>query len=487
MALSTHSPDPGRHARPWIAGAWRDGDASWINVAPATGDTVATCFRATPADVDQAVAAARVAYEHTRWSAVRERAGWAARVADALQRRAESLARTLAIEHGKPLREARAEVAAGVQGFARAAEWMRGYEGRVIPAEDPAMRVLTVHQPRGVWAALTPWNFPVNIPIEYLGPAIVTGSPVIWKPAPSTTLVATMVMEAVLEADLPTGLVQMVPSDETAVAQHLVTHPGVDAVALTGGSATGEAVAKAAWNKHLLLELGGNGPVVVLDDADLELAAHIVASSSFTNAGQVCSAAGRVLVAESVADELAARVVAAAASLVVGNPLEETVTMGPVHNAAVARTTQAHIADAVSRGATVLCGGSRVDGMPTELFVEPTVLDHVPVDAEIARYETFGPVAPLVRLAGDDALLQAANRSDLGLVAAVVTRSIDRAFRFAQRLEAGGVVVNATSNYWELHLPFGGWSGKRSGRGRLGGRAVLDEFCQSKTISIHVA
>jgi acyl-CoA reductase-like NAD-dependent aldehyde dehydrogenase len=476
-----------RRARPWVAGAWRDTGTRWENVGPGTGRVEAVCVRSSRSDVDAAAAAARQAFDQARWAPLAERTRWAERIAAGMEHRGDELARLLAAEHGKPLREAKAEVASGVLGFARAAEWARALEGRVVPVDDPGMRAFTIRQPLGVWAALTPWNYPVNIPIEYLGPAVVTGSPILWKPAPSTTLVAAALMDITLEADIPVGLLQLLPSDEVELAQYLVTHPGVDAVALTGGSATGAAVARAAWDKHLLLELGGNGPVIVLDDADPDLAAQVVASSAFTNAGQVCSAAGRVLVHEGVADQLAEHVTSIAAAQVLGGPFEDGVTMGPVHTADVARTTEAHVGDAISRGAVLVHGGARLAGKPTNLFLEPVVLGDVPLEADINRLETFGPVAPLVRLADDAAILAAANRSDLGLVAAVMTRSVERAFRFAERLETGSVVINATSNYWELHLPFGGWAGKRSGRGRLGGRSTLEEFTQVKTISMRMS
>jgi acyl-CoA reductase-like NAD-dependent aldehyde dehydrogenase len=455
--------------------------------SPASGELLGHVHAAGPETVDAAVRAARETFGTTRWAGLAERVGWCERVAAAIEERADALAVELAEEQGKPLHEAAGEVAAGVRGFHLAAEAARGLDGYSPPVEDPAKRVIVIRQPRGVWAVLTPWNFPFNIPIEYLGPAIATGSPVIWKPAPTCARIASRLVDLMHGAGVPPGLVNLVLTDDVAVAQGLVTHRQVDAVGLTGGTRTGEAVARAAWDKHLLLELGGNGPVIVLEDADMDRASAAVASAAFTNAGQVCSAAGRVLVAATVADELSDALTRSAGAIVLGAPDHDGVTMGPVHTEAVAATMDLHIADALDHGATVRAGGRRAAGHPTKLYYEPTVLDDVPATALVAIEETFGPIAPLIRSSSDDELLQAANSSEHGLVAAVFTRSMRRAWHFAERLESGSVVVNDTSNYWELHLPFGGRAGRSSGRGRLGGRHTLDEFTELKTISFDVS
>jgi succinate-semialdehyde dehydrogenase/glutarate-semialdehyde dehydrogenase len=470
-----------------VAGGRQHGAEVFELRSPASGELLAHVRAGDPETVDAAVSAAREAFATTRWAGLAERVGWCERAAAAIEERAGGLAAELAEEQGKPLHEATGEIAAGVRGFRLAAEAARGLDGYSPPVEDFAKRVVVIRQPRGVWAVLTPWNFPFNIPIEYLGPAVATGSPVIWKPAPTCARIASRLVDLLHGAGVPPGLVNLVLTDDVAVAQGLVTHRGVDAVGLTGGTRTGEAVARAAWDKHLLLELGGNGPVIVLDDADMERASAAVASAAFTNAGQVCSAAGRVLVAGAVADELADALTRSAGAIVLGAPDQEGVTMGPVHTEAVAATMDRHIADALAHGATVRAGGRRAAGHPTELYYEPTVLDDVPVTAEVAMEETFGPIAPLVRSPSDEELLQVANASEHGLVAAVFTRSLQRAWHFAERLESGSVVVNDTSNYWELHLPFGGRAGRSSGRGRLGGRHTLDEFTELKTISFDIS
>jgi acyl-CoA reductase-like NAD-dependent aldehyde dehydrogenase len=469
-----------------VAGRRQDGGNPFELRSPASGELLAHVHAASPETVHAAVRAARRTFATTRWAGLTERVGWCERVAAAIGERADGLASELAQEQGKPLHEAAGEVAAGVRGFRLAAGAARGLDGYSPPVEDPAKRVVVIRQPRGVWAVLTPWNFPFNIPIEYLGPAVATGSPVIWKPAPTCARIASRLVDVLHEAGVPAGLVNLVLTDDVAVAQGLVTHRGVDAVGLTGGTRTGEAVARAAWDKHLLLELGGNGPVIVLDDADMERASAAVASAAFTNAGQVCSAAGRVLVASTVADELADALTRFAGAIVLGAPDNHGVTMGPVHTEAVASTMDRHIADALDQGATVRAGGRRSAGHPTELYYEPTVLDDVPATAQVAIEETFGPIAPLIRWSSDEELLQAANASEHGLVAAVFTQSLRRAWQFAERLESGSVVVNDTSNYWELHLPFGGRAGRGSGRGRLGGWHTLEEFTEIKTISFDV-
>jgi acyl-CoA reductase-like NAD-dependent aldehyde dehydrogenase len=470
-----------------VAGRRQAGGDPFDLRSPASGELLAHVHAAGHETVDAAVKAARETSATTRWAGLTERVGWCERVAAAIDERAEALAAELAEEQGKPLHEAAGEVAAGARGFRLAAESARGLDGYSPQVEDPAKRVVVIRQPRGVWAVLTPWNFPFNIPIEYLGPAVATGSPMIWKPAPTCARIAARLVDLMLNAGVPPGLVTLLLTDDVAVAQGLVTHRGVDAVGLTGGTRTGEAVAQAAWDKHLLLELGGNGPVIVLDDADMERASAAVASAAFTNAGQVCSAAGRVLVAAPVADQLADALTRSAGAIVLGAPDRPGVTMGPVHTEAVAATMDRHIADALDHGATVRAGGRRSAGHPTELYYEPTVLDDVPTTAQVAVEETFGPMAPLVRKSSDDELLQVANASEHGLVAAVFTQSLQRAWHFAEHLESGSVVVNDTSNYWELHLPFGGRAGRASGRGRLGGRHTLEEFTEVKTISFDVS
>ncbi|MFC8511793.1 aldehyde dehydrogenase family protein [Streptomyces sp. NPDC057257] len=471
----------------WIAGRPTAADEAFEARSPSTGEVIAQVGRATTDLVDLAVDAAGAAFlEHRRESAF-VRAGWCQSAATAIRAHSDFLGRELAREHGKPLAEASAEVLSAADGFDLAAREVLAADGDIPVVRDPNKRVLVRREPLGVWAVITPWNFPLNIPVEYLGPALSTGNAVVWKPAPTTARVAALFHRILVDSsDLPGDLLQLVLTDETKVAQHLVTHPGVVAVGFTGGSATGKAIARAAWDKHLLLELGGNSPVVVLDDAPIEHVARAVASSAFFNAGQVCSAAGRILAPAATAAVLAEAIADHAAALRLGDPLADTTTIGPVHLESGAKRVRSHVKDAISRGARLLTGGDAVSGHATRQFFEPTVLADVPVDAVGFEEETFGPVAAVTSFEDDESLLAAANSGRYGLVGSLFTTRLDRAIDIAERIDVGMVVVNDTSNYWELNLPFGGAPGRDSGRGRLGGKYALAEFTQAKSIVLDI-
>lgn len=468
----------------WIAGQWARSGGELNIVDPSTGEVFDRLSVAGIEEVDAAVASAQAAFERYRGVSQTERAGWCLSAANAVERHADRLAEELSREHGKPVAEARAEIAFAVSGFRTAAGAVLGDPGASPAVADARKRVTVRRAPLGVWAVITPWNFPVNIPVEYLGPAISTGNAVVWKPAPTTARIAALLREVLLESSIPEDLIQLIITDDNEVAQHLVIHNGIRAVGFTGGSGTGKYFEQIASHKHLLLELGGNTAIVVLDDADLPRAAKAVAASAFWNAGQVCSAAGKVLVPRALAHDFAARVAEEAKLLVTGDPGDERTTLGPLHIDASRSRIQAQVDDAVSRGARVLLGGKSVDG--PGWFYEPTVLVDVPMDARIFYEETFGPVAAIVSYDSEHEALGAANHGEYGLVAAVHTTSLDRAYRVGEAIDAGLVVVNDTSNYWEHAIAFGGAAGRSSGRGRLGGRFALEHFTQVKTLAVDV-
>lgn len=456
--------------------------------SPANGRLIANIAEGDRADARKAIDAARRGFAElstlSRW----ERAGLCNRIADEIYKRREILAETLAVEQGKPkAAEAYGEVDAAATGFREAGELIKWMEGEFIPVETPNKRVISYRQPRGVYAVVTPWNFPINIPVEYLAPCLAAGNAVVWVAAPTTSLCAARLMECILAAGVPNGAVNLVFGPGSVVGDEIVSNPGTDGIGFTGSPPTGQKIAERGAGKPMLLELGGNGPLIVLDDADLDRAAEAAAFGCFFNAGQVCAASGRILVTEKTHDAMAERLRVIAEKVVLGDPLDPSTTMGPLNNASVAKKVDAHVADAVKRGAQIIAGAARAPELGSDLYYRPTVLGRVKPESLLNTAETFGPVIPLVVCAGEDALIETANAASHGLAASVYTKNLSQAFRFGERLQAGLVNINSPTCYWELHIPFGGAVGKKSGLGRLGGKHSLREVTEVKTITFDIS
>jgi acyl-CoA reductase-like NAD-dependent aldehyde dehydrogenase len=453
-------------------------------INPANGQAIACVPRSNRETVDHAVAAAKAAAAGWAATPVFERAAMCLAIAAAIDAESEAIARTLSLEQGKVLAEARGEVAKAAEGFRLAAELVKQMGGKTLPAEDPSKFVMTVREPRGVYGVITPWNFPVNIPVEYLAPGIATGNTMVWVPAPSTALVACALMAALVSAGLPAGVVNLVTGEGATVGDAVVVHEDVTAIAFTGSSATGRQIAERGAGKPMLLELGGNGPVIIFEDADLDAAAAAAASGAFFNTGQVCAATGRVLAHASVMDRICEKLVAKAADQVLGNPLHPCTTMGPLNNAKVAAKVREHVDDAVAQGARLLCGGRLRPDLGSNLFFEPTVVRDVTPAMRLYGEETFGPVVPVIAFQDDAQALALALQGDHGLAVGVFTKDIGRGIAMAKAIPAGIVNINAGSIWWEIHLPFGGGSGKKSGIGRLGGMHTLEAMTEIKLITI---
>lgn len=477
-----------RELRLLVGGVWVEGKVEPLPLSsPATGEVIATVHQGTTAQLDQAVDSARSAYQTLAAMTAFERAALTHRVADLLEERSEEIAHDVSAEQGKPLAiEARPEVAAAIEMFRDAAEGIKRLETSVIPSADPAKRVLTIRHPHGVYGVLTPWNFPVTIASEYLSAGLATGNAMVWKPSELTPISAWHLARCFVDAGVPEGALSLVFGDPAEIGGGIAKHQGIAAVGLTGSSRTGEIVSRLAEGKHLLLELGGNCPVIVFADADLEAVVDKLAVGCFANAGQICDSVERILVHHSVQDEIVEGLKEAAQALRLGSPFDDSTTLGPLTSEAGAARVDAHLADAVSRGATVATGGSRAGGLPTDLYYEPTVISGMAPGMLLESEETFGPVAAVMSFSNEEEAVAAANRSSTGLVGSVFTRNLGRAFRVAERLETGMVNVNESTAYWQPHTPTGGFSGKQSGRGRIGGRWTLLEMTQLKTINIDV-
>ena len=408
------------------------------------------------------------------------------RIGEAIAARRAELAALLTLEQGKPYAESYFEVGKSVDGFNLAADLVKYLEGNTIPTEDPTKRVMTFYRPRGVYAVVTPWNFPVNIPVEYIAPGLAAGNTIVWTPAPTTSLVAVALMRAIEEADLPPGVLNLVTGAGAVVGDEIVSNPGTDAVGFTGSAATGKQISLRAAGKPQLMELGGNGPVVILDDADLDRAAAATASGCFVNAGQVCSSSERILVHRKIHDAFAERMAAAARAVVLGDPRKDGVTMGPLNNAGVAAKVASHVADASSVARRPSSAARRRPTTRARSISSRRCLPACRATLLINTEETFGPVAPLLVIDSDEEAFEIASDNRYGLVSSVFTQDIDRAFRYIEEMPTGIVNINDTSNYWELHIPFGGMSGKDSGTGRVGGRHALTAMCDLKTATFSV-
>jgi len=449
---------------------------------PATEEPIADVASATADDVDRAVAAARDAFPAWRDTPPDERGRIVYRIGRLVREHADELAAIESLDQGKPLSQARSDV----EGAARYFEYYAGaadkLEGRSVPV-GPDQVDFTVREPYGVSAQITPWNFPGNLFARGVAPALVAGNATVVKPAEQTPLSSLRLAELCAAAGVPDGVVNVVTGFGDPAGAALSGHAGVDTVTFTGSVPTGRAVMKQAAENvtPVTLELGGKNPAVVFPDADLDAAADWIAEAIFTNAGQVCSAADRVLVHEAVRDDLVERLVERAESYELG-PGRADPDMGPLASEAQFEKVTGYVRLGREEGATLAAGGDAPDR--EGYFVEPTVFTGVEGDMRIAQEEIFGPVLSVVSVADEAEALAVANDVEYGLVAGVFTSDVTRAHRFARRLEAGNVYVNKWFGDTN-QTPFGGY--KRSGIGREKGLEALDSYLQTKNVAVNLA
>ena len=467
----------------FIDGQWVNADSGETFVVdnPASGATVADVACCGAAETRRAIEAAARAFEHWRHTTVKERAALLRRWFDLMMENQEDLARILTAEQGKPLAEARGEIAYGASYVEWFSEEAKRVYGDTIPQPSNDKRIVCIKQPVGVVACITPWNFPNAMLARKIGPALAAGCTVVCKPANETPLSAYALAELATRAGIPAGVINILCGETVEIGRELTSNPTVRKLTFTGSTAVGKLlVAQCAGTmKRMSMELGGNAPFIVFDDADLDAAVEGAMICKFRNAGQTCVCANRILIQEGVYDEFAEKFAAAVRGIKMGNGAEAGVTVGPLISTEAVEKVTSRVTDAVDRGATIELGGGRSD--LGERFVEPTILTGVTDDMRVFREEIFGPVAPLMKFSTEEEAIAMANDTEFGLASYFYSRDIGRIWRVSEALEYGIVGINEGIISNEM-APFGGV--KESGQGREGSKYGLDDYLEIKYMCI---
>jgi len=473
----------------YIGGEWVDaaGGETFESLNPATGELLGAFPRSGATDVDRAVAAAKAAWEDWRLVPAPKRGDVLFRFARLLEGEKDELTRLMSREMGKVLAEAGGDVQEAIDMSVYMAGEGRRLFGQTTPSELRDKFNMSVRMPVGVVGAITPWNFPIAIPAWKIAPALVCGNTVVLKPAEDTPLLAERFVELFAEAGLPPGVLNVVHGFGEEAGDALVRHPDVPVITFTGARETGVAVTKTAADglKHVHLELGGKNAIIVMEDADLDLAVEGILWSAFGTSGQRCTAASRVIVHEAVYDALAGKLVREAEAMRLGPGWEESTDVGPVINRAALEKIHGYTQVGVDEGARLLTGGEIAggNGLDRGFFYRPTVFGDVDPEMRIAQDEIFGPTTALIRVRDFDEAIRVANGIRYGLSSAIFTRDINRAFRAMRDLATGITYVNAGTTGAEVHLPFGGTKDTGNGH-REAGQAALDVFTEWKSLYV---
>jgi succinate-semialdehyde dehydrogenase/glutarate-semialdehyde dehydrogenase len=482
MSLSLQRPDLFRQAC-LLAEGWRAvGSGPAIDVFnPATGERLGQVPALQAGETEAAIAAAQRALP--AWAALtgKQRAGILRRWFDLMLAHQDDLARLMTLEQGKPLAEARGEIAYAASFIEWFAEEGKRVDGELLQSPTAGQQLLTLREPIGVCAAITPWNFPAAMITRKAGPALAAGCTMLVKPAESTPFTALALAVLAEEAGIPAGVFQVLTGHPQDIGQALTQSPVVRKLSFTGSTATGRLLMRQCSDtvKKLSLELGGNAPLIVFDDADIDQAVAGILASKFRNAGQTCVCANRLYVQASVYDAFADKLVAATRKLQVGDGFGAGVSTGPLISRKAMDKVERHIADARAKGATVLLGGQARDG----LFFEPTVLSGATADMALAHEETFGPVAPLFKFDTVEEAITLANATEFGLASYFYARDLSRVFKVAEALQSGMVGINTGLISTEL-APFGGV--KQSGFGREGSKYGIEDYLEVKYLCLGV-
>jgi succinate-semialdehyde dehydrogenase/glutarate-semialdehyde dehydrogenase len=467
----------------YVNGQWIDADsgATLAVTNPATGETVASIAKCGTAETRRAIEAANVALVSWRQKTAKERAAILRRWYNLMMDAQDDLAQILTAEQGKPLAEAKGEIAYGASYIEWFAEEGKRIYGDTIPGAGNDKRVLVIKQPVGVVACITPWNFPNAMLTRKIAPALAAGCTVVCKPANETPLSALAIVELAERAGVPAGVINIVAGVTREIGAELTSNPIVRKLTFTGSTEVGKLLIEqcAATVKRTSMELGGNAPFIVFDDADLDSAVKGAMICKFRNAGQTCVCANRILVQEGIYDEFAAKLVTAMTTLKLGNGTDGGVNVGPLINERAANDVQTFVDDAVAKGATVAAGGGAT-GLGA-CYVQPTLLTNVNSDMKVFREEIFGPIAPLFKFKTEEEAIAMANDTEFGLACYFYARDIGRVWRVAEGLEYGIVGINEGIISNEM-APFGGV--KESGQGREGSKYGLDDYLEIKYMCV---
>lgn len=467
----------------YINGQWIDADNKKIFAVenPYDGAVLGHVPECGTDETRRAILAAEAAYKKWRVLTAKQRADFMWRWAELIDENKEDLAILMTLEQGKPLTESRGEIDYANSFIKWFAEEGRRVYGDVILSNKPNQHLLVIKQPIGVVAAITPWNFPAAMITRKCAPALAVGCTVVIKPAEDTPFSALALAVLAEQAGIPAGVINVLTGVPEKIGAELSTNPIVRKLSFTGSTAVGKLLMKqcASTIKKISLELGGNAPFIVFDDADLDAAVQGAMASKFRNTGQTCVCANRILVQDKVYEQFAEKLLVAVKNLKLGNGLDNNVQQGPLINQAAIEKVQAHIADATAKGAKIFCGGkSAAQGA---LFFEPTILTDVTTSMIVAREETFGPVAPLFRFHSEEEAIQMANDTEFGLASYFYSRDMSRIWRVTEGLEYGMVGVNEGIISTEV-APFGGV--KESGMGREGSKYGLDDYLEIKYVCL---
>jgi succinate-semialdehyde dehydrogenase/glutarate-semialdehyde dehydrogenase len=465
-----------------INGQWVAGSSRFDITDPATGAVLANVANLGPAETEAAIAAANAAWPAWKAKTAKERSIILRKWYDLLMANQDDLGRIMTAEQGKPLAEAKGEVAYGASFVEWFAEEAKRINGETLPQFDNSRRLLVLKQPIGVCAAITPWNFPLAMITRKVAPALAAGCPVIIKPAELTPLTALAAAELAMRAGIPPGVLNMITADSDnsiAVGKVLCASDVVRHISFTGSTEVGRILMaqSAPTVKKMSLELGGNAPFIVFEDADIDSAVEGAFASKYRNAGQTCVCTNRFYVQEAVYDEFVKKFAAKVQTAKVGNGFEDGVNQGPLIEEAALVKVQRHVDDALAKGGRVLVGGKRLSSMGSGQFFEPTVLADATPDMFCAKEETFGPFAPIFKFKTEQEAIDAANDTEFGLASYFYSRDVGRIFRVSEALEYGMVGINVGILATE-HVPFGGV--KQSGLGREGSHHGMDDYVEIK-------